>query len=171
MIKKIFLITIFSLLTFTLNVNSAEIKCDSVIISSPDIKGDENCKKKKISTKNAEVKFDDGSIYQGPLKKNKISGEGKLILKDGTKFEGKFKSNKFVEKINKKNRIYIKVNFKKPINIQNQMKVTGLTKWYPADVVNGEFKLSKKGELMASQDKKAKESSGGGSSGGSGSGC
>ena len=51
------------------------------------------------------------------------------------------------------------------------MKVTGLTKWYPADVVNGEFKLSKKGELMASQDKKAKESSGGGSSGGSGSGC
>ena len=166
MIKKIFLITIFSLLTFTLNVNSAEIKCDSVIISSPDIKGDENCKKKKISTKNAEVKFDDGSIYQGPIKKNKINGNGKLILKDGTKFEGKFKSNKFVEKINKKNRIYIKVNFKKPINVQNQMKVTGLTKWYPADVVNGEFKLSKKGELMASQDKKA--ASGGGESGGSG---
>ena len=46
------------------------------------------------------------------------------------------------------------------------MKVTGLTKWYPADVVNGEFKLSKKGELMASQDKKA--ASGGGESGGSG---
>ena len=166
MIKKIFCITLFSLLTFTLNVNSAEIKCDSVIISSPDIKGDEDCKKKKISTKNAEVKFDDGSIYQGPIKKNKINGNGKLILKDGTKFEGKFKSNKFVEKINKKNRIFIKVNFKKPINIKNQMKVSGLTKWYPADVVNGEFKLSKKGELMASQDKKA--ASGGGESGGSG---
>jgi len=166
MIKKIFCITLFSLLTFTLNVNSAEIKCDSVIISSPDIKGDEDCKKKKISTKNAEVKFDDGSIYQGPIKKNKINGNGKLILKDGTKFEGKFKSNKFVEKINKKNRIYIKVNFKKPINVQNQMRVTGLTKWYPADIVNGEFKLSKKGELMASQDKKA--ASGGGESGGSG---
>ena len=166
MIKKIFYITLFSLFTFTFNVNSAEIKCDTVVISSPDIKGDEDCKKKKISTKNAEVKFDDGSIYQGPIKKNKINGNGKLILKDGTKFEGKFKSNKFVEKINKKNRIYIKVNFKKPINVQNQMKVTGLTKWYPADVVNGEFKLSKKGELMASQDKKA--ASGGGESGGSG---
>ena len=166
MIKKIFYITLFSLFTFTFNVNSAEIKCYSVIISSPDIKGDEDCKKKKISTKNAEVSFDDGSIYQGPMKKNKISGEGKLILKDGTKFEGKFKSNKFVEKINKKNRIYIKVNFKKPINVQNQMRVTGLTKWYPADIVNGEFKLSKKGELMASQDKKA--ASGGGESGGSG---
>ena len=166
MIKKIFCITLFSLLTFTLNVNSAEIKCDSVIISSPDIKGDEDCKKKKISTKNAEVKLEDGSIYQGPIKKNKINGNGKLILKDGTKFEGKFKSNKFVEKINKKNRIYIKVNFKKPINVQNQMKVTGLTKWYPADVVNGEFKLSKKGQLMASQGKKA--ASGGGESGGSG---
>ena len=166
MIKKIFYITLFSLFTFTFNVNSAEIKCDSVVISSPDIKGDEDCKKKKISTKNAEVKFDDGSIYQGPIKKNKINGNGKLILKDGTKFEGKFKSNKFVEKINKKNRIYIKVNFKKPINVQNQMRVTGLTKWYPADIVNGEFKLSKKGELMASQDKKA--ASGGGESGGSG---
>ena len=166
MIKKIFYITLFSLFTFTFNVNSAEIKCDSVVIISPDIKGDEDCKKKKISTKNAEVKFDDGSIYQGPIKKNKINGNGKLILKDGTKFEGKFKSNKFVEKINKKNRIYIKVNFKKPINVQNQMRVTGLTKWYPADIVNGEFKLSKKGELMASQDKKA--ASGGGESGGSG---
>ena len=87
MIKKIFYITLFSLFTFTFNVNSAEIKCDSVVISSPDIKGDEDCKKKKISTKNAEVSFDDGSIYQGPMKKNKISGEGKLILKDGTKFE------------------------------------------------------------------------------------
>ena len=166
MIKKIFYITLFSLLTFAFNVNSAEIKCDSVIISSPDIKGDEDCKKKKISTKNAEVKFDDGSIYQGPIKKNKLNGNGILTLKDGSVFKGKFKSNKFVEKINKKNRIYIKVNFKKPINVQNQMKVTGLTKWYPADVVNGEFKLSKKGELMASQDKKA--ASGGGESGGSG---
>ena len=166
MIKKIFFITLFSLLTFSFNVNSAEIKCDAVVISSPDIKGDEDCKKNKISSKNAEVKFDDGSIYQGPIKKNKINGNGKLILKDGTKFEGKFKSNKFVEKINKKNRIYIKVNFKKPINVQNQMRVTGLTKWYPADIVNGEFKLSKKGELMASQDKKA--ASGGGESGGSG---
>ena len=166
MIKKIFCITLFSLLTFSFNVNSAEIKCDAVVISSPDIKGDEDCKKNKISTKNAEVKFDDGSIYQGPIKKNKINGNGKLILKDGTKFEGKFKSNKFVEKINKKNRIYIKVNFKKPINVQNQMRVTGLTKWYPADLVNGEFKLSKKGELMASQDKKA--ASGGGESSGSG---
>ena len=46
------------------------------------------------------------------------------------------------------------------------MKIPGLTKWYPADIVNGEFKLSKKGKLMASQDKKASAS--GGSSGGSG---
>ena len=166
MIKKVFCISLFSLLAFSFNANSAEIKCDLVVISSPDIKGDEDCKKKKISTKNAEVKFDDGSIYQGPIKKNKINGNGKLTLKDGTVYEGKFKSNKFVEKINKKNRVYIKFNFKKPMNIQNQMKVTGLTKWYPADVVDGKFKLSKKGDLMVTQDKRAAE--GGGSSGGSG---
>ena len=168
MIKKVFFITLFSLLTFSFNVNSAEIKCDAVVISSPDIKGDEDCKKNKISTKNAEVKFDDGSIYQGPIKKNKINGKGKLTLNDGSVYEGKFKSNKFVQKFDKKSRVFIKLNFKKPINIKNQMKVTGLTKWYPADVVNGEFKLSKKGELMVSQDKKAAQGGDSGGSGGSG---
>ena len=166
MIKKIFYITLFSLFTFTFNVNSAEIKCDSVLISSPEIKGDEDCKKKKITVNIAELKFGDGSIYEGPIKKNKVNGKGKLTLKDGQVFEGKFKSNKLVIKINKRNRTFIKLNFKKPVDIQNQMKVSGLTKWYPADIVNGEFKLSKKGELMASQDEKAKQSSGG--SGGSG---
>ena len=92
-------IFIFSLLTFSFNVNSAEIKCDAVVISSPDIKGDEDCKKNKISTKNAEVKFDDGSIYQGPIKKNKINGKGKLTLNDGSVYEGKFKSNKFYKNL------------------------------------------------------------------------
>ena len=166
MIKKIFCITLFSLLTFSFNANSADVNFGSAIISSSEIEAGTDPKKKKITVKNAEVKFDDGSIYIGPIKKNKINGKGKLTLKDGTVFEGKFKSNKFVNKVNKKNRTYIKLDLKKGIKVQNQIKVSGLTKWYPADVVNGEFKLSKKGELMASQDKKAL--SGAGSSGGSG---
>ena len=166
MIKKIFCITLFSLLTFSFNANSADVNFRSAIISSSEIEAGTDPKKKKITVKNAEVKFDDGSIYIGPIKKNKISGKGKLTLKDGTVLEGKFKSNKFVNKVNKKNRTYIKLDLKKGINVQNQIKVSGLPKWYPADVVNGEFKLSKKGELMASQDKKAL--SGAGSSGGSG---
>ena len=166
MIKKIFYITLFSLFTFTFNVNSADLRLGYAYITSPEIEISFDPKKSKITVKNAEVKFDDGSIYNGPIKKNKINGKGKLTLKDGTVYEGKFKSNKFVQKINKKNRTFIKLNLKKGINIQNQMKVSGLTKWYPADVVNGEFKLSKKGKLMVSQDKKAKQSSGG--SGGSG---
>ena len=166
MIKKNFCITLFLLLTFSFNANSADVNFGSAIISSSEIEAGTDPKKKKITVKNAEVKFDDGSIYIGPIKKNKISGKGKLTLKDGTVFEGKFKSNKFVNKVNKKNRTYIKLDLKKGINVQNQIKVSGLSKWYPADVVNGEFKLSKKGELMASQDKKAL--SGAGSSGGSG---
>ena len=166
MIKKIFCITLFSLLTFSFNANSADVNFGSAIISSSEIEAGTDPKKKKITVKNAEVKFDDGSIYIGPIKKNKISGKGKLTLKDGTVLEGKFKSNKFVNKVNKKNRTYIKLDLKKGIKVQNQIKVSGLSKWYPADVVNGEFKLSKKGELMASQDKKAL--SGAGSSGGSG---
>ena len=168
MIRNIFLITLFSLLTFSFNANSAEVKFGSAIISSAEIEAGIDPKKKKITVKNAEVKFDDGSIYNGPIKKNKISGKGKLILSDGTVYEGKFKSNKFVNKISKNSRTYIKLNLKKGINVQNQMKVKGLAKWYPADVVNGEFKLSKKGEMMVSQDKKA--AAGGGDSGGS-SGC
>ena len=168
MIKKIFCITLFSVLTFSFNANSADVNFDSTIISSAEIEAGIDPKKKKITVKNAEVKFDDGSIYNGPIKKNKISGKGKLTLNDGTVYEGKFKSNKFVNKISKNSRTYIKLNLKKGINVQNQMKVKGLAKWYPADVVNGEFKLSKKGEMMVSQDKKA--AAGGGDSGGS-SGC
>ena len=167
MIRNIFLITLFSLLTFSFNANSAEVKFGTTIISSAEIEAGIDPKKKKITVKNAEVKFDDGSIYNGPIKKNKISGKGKLTLNDGTVYEGKFKSNKFVNKISKNSRTYIKLNLKKGINVQNQMKVKGLTKWYPADLANdGEFKLSKKGELMVSQDKKA--AAGGGDSGGSG---
>ena len=107
MIKKIFCITLFSLLTFSFNANSADVNFGSAIISSSEIEAGTDPKKKKITVKNAEVKFDDGSIYIGPIKKNKINGKGKLTLKDGTVFEGKFKSNKFVNKVNKKNRTYI----------------------------------------------------------------
>ena len=168
MLKNFFFVTLLSIILFTFNVNSAEINFGKSVISSKEIKSDLDPKKNKITVKNAKVKFNDGSIYNGPIKKNKIHGNGKLILKDGTLYEGKFKSNKFIKKISKKERTFIKLNLTKGINIQNQIKVRGLTKWYPADMVNGEFKLSKKGELMASQDNKAMESSG---SGGSGSGC
>ncbi len=168
MLKNFFFITLLCIILFAFNVNSAEINYGKSVISSKEIKSDLDPKKNKITVKNAKVKFNDGSIYNGPIKKNKINGNGKLILKDGTVYEGKFKRNKFIKKINKKERTFIKLDLIKGINIQNQIKVRGLTKWYPADVVNGEFKLSKKGELMASQDKKAMESSG---SGGSGSGC
>tara|TARA_B100000989_G_scaffold199890_1_gene151079 strand:+ start:3379 stop:3882 length:504 start_codon:yes stop_codon:yes gene_type:complete len=166
MLRNYFFVILLPLILFAFNVNSAEINFGKSVISSKEIKSDLDPKKNKITVKNAEVKFNDGSIYNGPIKKNKINGNGKLTLKDGTVHEGKFKSNKFIKKISKKERTFIKLNLKKGINIQNQIKVRGLTKWYPADVINGEFKLSKKGELMASQDKKAMESSGSGGSGG-----
>ena len=97
-----------------------------------------------------------------------MNGKGKLILSDGTVYEGKFKSNKFINKISRKNRTFIKLDLKKGIKVENQIKVQGLTKWYPADVVGGKFELSKKGKLMAAQDKKKAESSSGGGGGGSG---
>ncbi len=100
------------------------------------------------------------------LKKNKIHGKGTLKVFGGQTYEGKFKKNKFIKKISRKNRTALSIDFKKGITVKNQIKVSGLTKWYPAIIEGGEFKLSKKGELMASQDKKTLD--GGGSGGGSG---
>ena len=166
MIIRVIYIALFSIIAFTFNVTAAEVNFGNATISSPEIKAGTDLKKNKATVKSAEVKFNDGSIYIGPLKKNKLHGNGKLILANGKVYEGKFKSNKFTDKVNKKNRTTIKVDLKKGIKVRNQIKVPGLSKWYPADIVGGEFKLSTKGQLMASQDKKASE--GGGSSGGSG---
>ena len=167
MIKKIFSVLLLSLITFTLNANAGEANYKNAVFKSAELKDGTDLKKTKVSLKNAEVTFKDGSVYIGPIKKNRLSGKGRLTISDGTAYEGKFKGNKLIIKNNKRERTYIKVDFgKKGISVQPQIKVRGLTKWYPAEEVNGEFKLSKKGELMASQDKAAQ--SGGGESGGSG---
>ena len=173
MINKLLIFVCLSFITLIFNVNSAEVKFGSAVIISSEIKDVTDPKKNKITVKNAEVRFSDGSIYNGPIKKNKINGKGKLTTPNGTVYEGKFKRNKFVNKISRKNRNLVKLDLNKGITVENQMKVPGLAKWYPADIKDGVFTLSKKGELMASQDKKAKESSGGGGSGGGsgGSGC
>tara|TARA_B100000989_G_C19483428_1_gene446265 strand:+ start:512 stop:1009 length:498 start_codon:yes stop_codon:yes gene_type:complete len=162
MLYKIFLNSFILSLTFILNVSAGVINYGIVEISSNEIKNDTDIKKNKITLKEAVIKFKDGSIYVGPIKKNKLSGKGKLTLSDGTVYEGKFKSNKFINKINRKNRTFIKINLKKGLDVKHQIKVPGLSDWYPADVANGEFKLSKKGQLMVSQDKKSNDGGGGG---------
>ena len=164
------------LFTFFLifNVNSGTTSFGVSIINSPEIKDNLDLSKKKISLKNAEVKFNDGSNYVGPIRKNKLHGKGKLVLPDGTIFEGKFKSNKFVKKHSRKTRTFVKIDLKKGIVLENQMKVAGLSKYYPAEIIDGEFKLSKKGELMVSQDKKnasGGDAGSGGSGGSGGGGC
>ena len=68
----------------------------------------------------------------------------------------------------------MKIDLKKGIVLENQMKVAGLSKYYPAEIIDGEFKLSKKGELMVSQDKKnasGGDAGSGGSGGSGGGGC
>ena len=66
-----------------------------------------------------------------------------------------------------KNRLSsLKISFKKGVSVQPQIKIKGYTKWYPAEINNGVYELSKKGELMLAQDKK--KASGGGDGGGSG---
>ena len=168
MFKKLIYISFFLILAFISNANSqsVEITCDEVLINSPEILDGQNCKKKKITAKSAQIKFKDGSTYNGPIKKNRISGEGKLTLNDGTEYDCKFKGNKCILKISKTNRTYIKISFKKGISVQPQIKIKGYTKWYPAEINNGVYELSKKGELMLAQDKK--KASGGGDGGGSG---
>ena len=65
MLKNFFFITLLSIILFAFNVNSAEINFGKSVISSKEIKSDLDPKKNKITVKNAQVKFDDGSIYNG----------------------------------------------------------------------------------------------------------
>ena len=80
MLRNYFFVILLPLILFAFNVNSAEINFGKSVISSKEIKSDLDPKKNKITVKNAEVKFNDGSIYNGPIKKNKTNGNGKLTL-------------------------------------------------------------------------------------------
>ena len=111
----------------------------------------------------------DGSKYEGKFKKNKMHGKGKLLY-DNNVFEGKFKSGKFVNKIDKKTREIIQLDVNTGVKSIYEIKGTGKisNKWFEAEKTSsGTYALTAKG-AKAMETAKAEESGGGGGGGGGG---
>ena len=120
--------------------------------------------------------FADGSKYEGKFKKNRMHGEGKYTDVNGKIFEGKWRYGKFKNKLDKKTRAIVKLDFNTVPESYFEIRGKGdlSSKWFEAEKnSSGTYVLTSKGE----KDKKKAEADvkkgdpGGGSSGGSGGGC
>ena len=119
--------------------------------------------------------FSDGSKYEGKFKKNKIHGKGKYTDANGKIYEGKWKHGKFKNKIDKKTREIIILNFLtgKSANFEIRGKGNVADQWFEAEKnSSGTYALTAKGEkdMKKSIEKAASggpdDSSGGGACGG-----
>ena len=115
--------------------------------------------------------FSDGSKYEGKFKKNKIHGKGKYTDLEGNVFEGKWRWGKFRNKIDKKTREIINLNFDtgKLSTFEIKGKGTVSMQWFEAEKTSsGTYELTTKGKR--DMDKATEENKGGGSGGGDGGG-
>ncbi len=126
--------------------------------------------------------FSDGSKYEGKFRKNKMHGKGKYTDANGKVFEGKWRYGKLKNKIDKKTRQMIKLDFNTGILTHFEIRGKGdlSRKWFEAEKnSSGTYTLTSKGkkDMKKAEDNIKKgdpgggDSSGGGSSGGSGGGC
>ena len=120
--------------------------------------------------------FADGSKYEGQFRKNKMHGKGQYTDVNGKIFEGKWRYGKFKNKLDKKTREIVKLDFNTgPVSyIEIRGKGNLSSKWFEAEKnSSGTYVLTSKGE----KDKKKAEAAakkgdpGGDSGGGSGGGC
>jgi len=118
--------------------------------------------------------FADGSKYEGEFRKNKMHGKGKYTDVNGKIFEGKWRYGKFRNKLDKKTREIVKLDFNTGPSSYFEIRGKGdiSSKWFEAEKnSSGTYTLTSKGEKDM---KKAKEAalntgdSGGGSSSGGG---
>ena len=120
--------------------------------------------------------FTDGSKYEGKFKKNKMHGKGKYTDVNGRILEGKWRNGKFKNKLDRRTREIVKLDFNTGPSSYFEIRGKGdlSSKWFQAEKnSSGTYVLTSKGE----KDKKKAEADvkkgdpGGGSSGGSGGGC
>ena len=116
--------------------------------------------------------FADGSKYEGQFRKNKMHGKGQYTDVNGKIFEGKWRYGKFKNKLDKKTREIVKLDFNTgPVSyIEIRGKGNLSSKWFEAEKnSSGTYVLTSKGE----KDKQKAEANankgdpGSGSSGGS----
>ena len=122
--------------------------------------------------------FADGSKYEGQFRKNKMHGKGQYTDVNGKIFEGKWRYGKLKNKLDKKTRGIVKLDFntgpESYVEIRGKGDLSG--KWFEAEKnSSGTYVLTSKGE----KDKKKAEAAAkkgdpgagdnsGGSGGGSG---
>ena len=118
--------------------------------------------------------FSDGGTYEGKFKRNKFHGKGKYTDVNGKIFEGKWRYGKFRNKLDKKTREIVKLDFNTGPSSYFEIRGKGdiSSKWFEAEKnSSGTYTLTSKGEKDM---KKAKEAAlntgepGGGSSSGGG---
>ena len=122
------------------------------------------------------ITFTDGSKYEGKVKKNRIHGKGKYTDSDNNVFEGKFRQGKFKNKIDKKTREIVKLDFNTGPSSYFEIRGKGdlSSNWFEAEKnSSGTYTLTSKGEKDMKKAKATlnKGDPGGGSSSGSGGGC
>ncbi len=122
--------------------------------------------------------FADGSKYEGEFRKNKMHGKGKYTDVNGKIFEGKWRYGKFRNKLDKKTREIVKLDFNTGPLSYFEMRGKGdlYSAWFEAEKnSSGTYTLTSKGEkdMKKAQDSINKGDPGAGdqSGGSSGGGC
>ena len=169
MINKILIITLFIIFSSLTSATYAE----TLKFGSSTYEGD--TKKDKAHGVGI-FTFADGSKYEGKFRKNKMHGKGKYTDVNGKIFEGKWRYGKFKNKLDKKTREIVMLDFNTGPESYFEIRGKGdlSSKWFQAEKnSSGTYVLTSKGE----KDRKKAEADvkkgdpGGGSSGGSGGGC
>jgi len=109
------------------------------------------------------------STYEGDVKKGKAHGEGIFTFSDGSKYEGKWRSGKFKNKIDKKTREIIKLNFDTGKLSTFEIRGKGTVGWFEAEKTSsGTYELTTKGkrDMDKAIKREGSGSDGGGSAGG-----
>ena len=119
--------------------------------------------------------FADGSKYEGKFRKNKMHGKGQYTDVNGKIFEGKWRYGKFKNKLDKKTREIVKLDFNTGPESYFEIRGKGslYSKWFEAEKnSSGTYVLTSKGEKdkkkAEANDKGGRDGDSGGSGGGSG---
>ena len=119
------------------------------------------------------LKFEGGS-YEGEVKKGKAYGVGKFTFSDGSTYEGKWRRNRFRQKVDKKTRKVIILTVESGMFEMYEVRGKGQvsSKWFHAEKIGSEILLTAKGkrDQQKAIEKAIRDNQGGGDTGGGG-GC
>ena len=113
-------------------------------------------------------KFNDGNVFEGTFKKNKLI-KGKFTDNDNNIFyEGKIRWGRFIVYLDHKKLVRSLINVNVDTGFQSRIEMKKMTKWFEAEEFNGVYQLTKKGEMEFQQAQGGGGGDGGGGGGGGG---